>query len=181
MGSINPGLVDYSVDVTIKTSGSAMFIPANFNLEGTYYYKKPDKHKLKLKKSLKVLEKYPNVFGYHLPSLKEYSASVKRVTSGGRTYYLVILTPYVKVSDVIRQEFWIDADTYTFFRHITDYENGGNITVNISCRKQDGYYLYDKLNAYFTFPKINTKVNAFATYGDYKINIGLTDDFFNQK
>jgi outer membrane lipoprotein-sorting protein len=178
---VNPGLNDYSVGVNIDANVRFLLLNPDLNLEGTYYFKKPDKHKLQLKRSYNFLEKYPNIFGWELPELSDHNSSVKETTQGNRKFYVVTLTPKVRRSDLLRQEFWIDSSNYTVPRQVYAYDNNGRITVDVSYRNESGYWLYDRMTANFSFPGMKLQAKALANYGRYQTNMGLNDEFFASK
>jgi outer membrane lipoprotein-sorting protein len=175
---VNPGLQDYSVGVNINANVKFMLLNPDLNLEGTYYFKKPDKHKLQLKRSYNFLEKYPNIFGWELPELSQHNSTVKEVSDGGKKYFVVILIPKVKRSDLQRQEFWIDSSNFTVPRQVFMYDGEGRITVDVTYRRDQQYWLYDRMTANFSFPKMKLNARALATYGNYRTNLGLNDEFF---
>ena len=175
---INPGLKDYSVDLYIKVSAKYQIFSPKLNLDGTYYFKKPDKHKLKLRRASYFLNKYPKIFGWSLPALKEFNSKVESVTMGGKDYFKVTLTPKTIAGDVAKEEIWIDKENYTFPRHIYYYKGGGLITLNIDYRKVKEFLVFNRMQATFKFPKEKLEASADARYGVYKMNIGLSDDFF---
>lgn len=178
---INPGLNDYSVDLKIGLKVKYNFLNPRLDIDGTYYFKKPDKHRLKLNRASYLLDKYPKIFGWSLPSLKEFNSTVTSDKIGARDYYLVTLTPKTIAGDVEKEQFWIDKKDYTFPRHIYQYKSGGLITLSITYRKEKNFQVYDNMNATFSFPKENLNAEANASYGAYKFNQGLSDSFFDAK
>jgi outer membrane lipoprotein-sorting protein len=177
---VNPGLNDYSVDLKIKVAAKYQFLNPRLDLEGTYYFKKPDRHKLKLKKASYFLNKYPNIFGWSLPPLKEFNTGVKTGNLGGRDYYVVTLTPKTIAGDIQSEEIWVDQKDYTFPRHIYRYKSGGVITLNITYRRESRFQVFDRMNASFAFPSENLNATADAAYGQYRLNQGIPDSFFDQ-
>ncbi|MCD4783395.1 MAG: hypothetical protein K8T10_06150 [Candidatus Eremiobacteraeota bacterium] len=178
---VNPGLKDYSVRLKIKVQAKYQFLNPKLRLTGTYYFKKPDKHKLKLDRASYFLNKYPKIFGWNLPKLKEFNSKVKSVKYMGKDYYLVTLTPKTIAGDVKMERLWIDKKNYTFPKHIYEYKSGGNITLNVTYRKNGKFILYDKMNASFDFPKEKLSAKANATYGKYTLNKDIPDSFFDKK
>jgi len=178
---VNPELKDYSVPLKIKVQAKYQFLNPKLRLTGTYYFKKPDKHKLKLDRASYFLNKYPKIFGWHLPKLKEFNSKVEEVKYQGEDYYLVTLTPKTIAGDVKRERLWINKKTYILPKHIYEYKNGGNISLNVTYRKNGKFVLYDKMTASFNFPKEKLSANANASYGKYNINKGIPDSFFDKK
>lgn len=178
MKNVNPSLNDYEVDIKVKVKGKYLFLNPNLNLEGKYYYKKPDKHKLHLTRGSQFLNKYPNIFGWSLPELKYFNSTVRRVKHSDREYYVVQLKKKIVNSDLLAEEIWVNSKNYTFPLHIYKYKNNGFIKLKINYRKEQGYMLFNRMFANFSMPKIGLTAEADASYGKYNINIGLSDDFF---
>ncbi len=176
---INPGLEDYSVDIVVRVNAKYQIFSPNLILDGTYYFKKPDRHKLKLRRASYFLDKYPNIFGWSLPPLKEFNTRVDAVKLNGSDYYKVTLTPKTIVGDIDKEEIWVNREDYTFPRHVYHYKGGGLITLNIDYRTVKDYLVFNRMQASFNFPREKLEATADARYGVYKINIGLSDDFFD--
>jgi outer membrane lipoprotein-sorting protein len=176
---INPGLKDYQAPIQVKVKAKYQFLNPTINLTGTYYYKKPDKHKLKLDKASYFLNKYPQIFGWNLPNLDEFNSTVELKTLEAREYYVVTLKPKTVVGDVDKEVLWIDKSDYTIPRHYYSYKKGGVINLTVKYRKADDkYLLFDQMIATFDFPSEKLQATANASYGTYKMNQGLSDDFF---
>lgn len=177
--SINPGLTDYQVRLDIRVQAKYQFLNPRLNLKGTYYYKKPDRHKLTLDRASYFLNKYPDVFGWSLPDLKHFNSKVELTNLEGKEFYLVTLTPKTIAGDIERERLWIDKENYTFPKHVYEYKNQGVITLDVKYRKENNFYVFDKMNATFNIPQEKLSATANATYGQYQFNTGLTDSFFD--
>jgi outer membrane lipoprotein-sorting protein len=178
---INPSLKDYTVPVRISLQAKYQFLNPKMNLTGTYYFKKPDKHKLKLDRASSLLDKYPKIFGWNMPKLDDFNSTVSAEKYNGRDCYLVTLTPKTISGDIQRERFWIDKETMTYPKHIYEYKKGGTITLDVEYRKDGDFLLFDKMNAAFNFPQEKLSATAKAGYGKYTVNSGLTDAFFEAK
>ena len=177
MGEVNPELKDYSSDISVNIK----FSVSSINLEGKYYYKKPDKYKLEIKKAPYVLKKYPQIFGWCLPDPLKYHNTVKmNQDSEGKDCYVVDMVPIEPQGDLTKQQLWINAQDYTFPKQVYEY-NYGTITVDAKYRKDAKFILFDSISAFFDIkvPLIGKlKATAIASYKNYKTNIGLKDTFF---
>jgi len=177
MGEVNPGLKDYSSDIKVKLK----FSVSSINMQGKYYYKKPDKYKLEIKKAPYVLKKYPQMFGWCLPDPTRHNCIVKLDKDAeGKECYVVDLIPIQGRGDLTKQEIWINTQNYTFPKQVYEYHYG-TITVEAKYRKEGKFILFDTIEAYFDI-KVplfgNLKATALADYQNYKTNIGLPDSFF---
>lgn len=173
---LNPKLVDYSADISIQMNATLGFIPYRPSLTGRYYHKRPDKHKLDLQNAPSYLKKYPSVFGFNLPDLKRYTAiRVQETDLKGVPVYKVMLVPKVKTSDITAIDVYLNRSDFSVPKYDTFYTKG-HLFVNIEFKRQDGYLLYDRMNAEFEFPSITATANA--SYSNYRVNQNLSDSLF---
>lgn len=176
--AINPGLLDYSADIQLPLRATLGFIPYNKNMNGRYYHKRPDKHKLDLQNAPGILKKYPNVFGFNLPDMARYKVlKVQPMNLRGTIpVYKIIMIPKVRTSDITGIDIYVNRSDYTIPKYDTFYVKG-HLYVNIDFRKQGKYLVYDKMSADFEFP--NVLATASATYSNYQFNQNLQDSFFH--
>lgn len=175
--AINPGLADYSADVQLPLRATLGFIPYNKNLNGRYYHKRPDKHKLDLNNAPSMLKKYPNVFGFNLPDMARYRViKVSEINLRGKLpVYKIILVPKKQTSDITGIDIYVNRKDYTIPRYDTFYTKG-HLYVNIDFRKEGKWLVFDRVNADFEFP--NVIATATASYSNYKFNQNPADSFF---
>ena len=179
MKKINPGLKDYASDIKVKVKVQLSILPLGMDLQGKYYYKKPDKYKLELKNAPKTIQKYPQIFGWRLPETDINTFVVDATTLNGIPVYHVTINPSIGRGDIINEEMWVDKDKYVFYKYVTHYKNDGLISTDIKYRTEKGYQLFDQVDAGFSFPKVGVNATAHAEYPAYQLNVGLSDDFFN--
>lgn len=176
--AVNPGLQDYSADVQIQMNAMLGFIPYHPLLSGRYYHKRPDKHKLDLQNAPSYLRKYPNVFGFNLPDLNRYRAiRVQETTLNNVPVYKVMLAPKARKNDITAIDVYVNRDDYTVPKYDTFYTKG-HLYVNIDFKKEDGFFVYDHMNAEFEFPSITA--TASASYTNYMFNQNLADALFQK-
>lgn len=181
VSELNPGLVDYSAAINLNVKAKWLFVPYSPKLAGHYYYKNPDKHKLVLEDAPSFIKNQPNAFGFSLPDLTRVNSRVARITSiNGQKCYEVVLIPKTERS-FTSQQFWINCENYTVPRQITNYKDNGKLTVDATYTVIGDYWVFDKMHAEFSFPKVKVQASADASYSDYKFNQGLTDSFFEKK
>lgn len=181
MRMVNNGLNDYSSNLTVNARVKYSLFNLPVNLDGTYYFKSPDKYKLKINKAPGFLSKYPQVFGWNLPDTKEYTASLTEENDMSNDCYLLKFVPVKKMGDLEKIEMWVNKNSYLFPKQVYYYRNEGRITLDVSYRKTGSFMLFDKVNAQFEFPGMNLSANAEAFYGEYKINEGIPDSIFDEK
>lgn len=174
---LNPTLKDLKSDITINLDANLGIIPVRRAMSGQYYFKKPDRHKLDVQNAPNALKKLGNVFGFRLPALDRYDAKVVGdYEFGGRKAKKVVMTPKVKVSDIERLELYIDPERGTVPKYDTFYTKG-HVYVDIDFVASEGFWVYDKMSADIALSGITAK--AAASYGGYKFNQKLEDQFFS--
>ncbi len=175
--AVNPKLEDYAAEISIQLEVKVGVFPYRPTANGTYYYKKPDHHKLELTKAPSYLKDYPSIFGWHLPDLEKYRSLVQEESQD--QYYIVLLPKGVQ-GDIQRIEIWVDKKTHTVPRHITYYSGNGRLEVNGSYERQGEFLVFESMNARFEFPKASVQAKAAASYSNYRFNQGLSDEFFQK-
>jgi outer membrane lipoprotein-sorting protein len=178
MKMVNEGLKDYSavVKMNMKAKYSVLEIP--LNLDGNYYFKAPDRHRIKVNKAPNFLAQYPQVFGWSLPDTKDFTGKVKGEENGCKILRLV---PIMGMGDLLKIEIWVDKETWRYPRQVYYYRSGGKIELNVTYKQVEGYYLFDRCNGTFDFPKNRLKASGDATYEQYEINKGIPDSFFEEE
>lgn len=181
VNSLNPGLVDYQAALNLDVHAKWAFIPYNPKLAGHYYYKQPDKHKLVLEEAPSFIKDQPSAFGFHLPSLQKYNATVTGTSKlNGREVYEITLLPKQQNS-ITSMQLWVDCENYTVPRQITNYKDNGKLTVNATYTTIEDYWVFERMYCEFSFPKVKVQATATATYSNYKFNQGIPDSFFEKK
>ncbi len=180
--ALNPELQDYSADMNLILDAKVAFVPYKPNLNGTYYFKKPDKSKVKLEKAPSFLKRYPGIYGFHLPVLEKYNSRVVgQEKLNGLDCHHVELIPKVMKSDVRRLDVWINVADFTVPRHQTTYAKEGLLTVDSEFQKVDGYTVLKTMRAIIRFPSASIEGTARATYGNFHFNQNLPDSLFNKE
>ncbi len=178
---LNPGMTDYQADIDIALKAKVAFLPYNPRMTGSYYHKRPDKHKLVLEKAPSYVKKYPNIFGWNLPKLEKFNSRVaEQVDLNGQPTWHITLTPKQGMGDIQLVEIWVNRNDYSIPRQLTRYKNNGLLSVDVQYRLADSYLVFDKMSARFEFPAVSVSATATATYANYKFNQGLSDDFFKK-
>lgn len=180
--ALNPQLADYSADMNLILDAKVAFVPYKPNLNGTYFFKKPDKSKVKLEKAPSFLKRYPGIYGFHLPILEKYNSQVLgREKLNGAECHHIELIPKVMKSDVRRLDVWINTSDYTVARHQTTYAKEGLLTVDSEFQTVDGYTVLKAMRAVIRFPSASIEGTARATYDNYRFNQNLPDSLFNKE
>lgn len=177
--AVNPGLQDYAADIDIQLNAKVSFLPYKPKMSGTYYHKRPDKHKLVLEKAPSYVKKYPQIFGWNLPQLERFNSRVAgEVDLGGKPTWRIELLPKQAMGDIQRIELYVNRNDYTVPRQVTSYSNDGELAVDVDYRSEGGFKVFERMTATFLFPKVSVQAKATATYANYRFNQKLADSFF---
>lgn len=178
---INPAMKDCQAKLNLN-SNVHMYIPLRFQMNGDYYYKAPDKYKIKLKRTPSYLKKHPQVFSWALPDAGLFHCKVSGIEKiNNSDCYLIELTPRQGMGDLIKHKLWIDLKNYAIAKQTFLYINDGEINVVQNYKKENNFWVFDNLCADFYFPKINLKARVEATYTNYLFNQNLPDSLFAQE
>lgn len=176
--SINSGMKDCQADLNIKFNVKYI-LPLRFSLTGKYYYKAPDKFKVDLKRTPSFLKKYPKVFSWALPEVKDFNTAVLPDEAvDGKNCFVLLLTPKQPMGDLANHTIWIDQEEYIMRKQMFKYNTDARITINQYYVKLQGYWVFNNLQAVFNFPKINLNADVNANYENYKFNQNLPDKIF---
>lgn len=181
MKNANKGLADYSVPLTMKLKVKYSLLEIPINLEGMYYFKEPDKHKLKVNKAPSYLSKYPQIFGWSLPDPGDFTSKVRECPDGNKECMLVKLVPIMGKGDLLKVEMWVNKTTFLSPRQVYYYRDGGKITLELTYRAVSSFHLFDQVQSSLEFPRMSLNAHADALYGDYSINKGLDDSIFAEE
>ena len=174
--ALNPTLKDYTCSIAIQLKARLGFVPYNPALSGMYYYKKPDRHKLELKKAPSYLKKYPQVFGFNLPDLKRYRAvRVQSTQLNKMPVYKIILVPRSPGNDITSVEVYVHRQLYIVPKYDTFYKQG-HLLVDIDFAREKSFWVYRSMKADFEFPSV--RATAAARYSGYRFNQKLPDSLF---
>lgn len=177
--SVNPTMRDYTASVDIDLQ--AKMGPVNYKpkLQGTYYYKRADKHKLDIKKGPSQLKKYPSVFGFNLPKLEKYNSQVvEETTIRGRPTFHCQLTPKTQVGDIKQVDVYIDKENFTVPKYDTLYRNNGKVLVDINFTEVEGFMVFENMTASVDFPSVSVQAQGSAKYSNYAFNQNLSNEMF---
>ncbi|MCX7759025.1 MAG: hypothetical protein N2169_05390 [bacterium] len=167
---INANIIDYGISV---------------GLNGSVYFKEPNKLALKLDDlPSDVQDKYRISFTQTaVPGMasKTYKEKYKSKLVGIRNFtnnrkvYVLYLEPYKK-SSVKNVMMFVDTQNYTIPKSIIFYNDGGKVIIDQIYGKIGNYYLPLKQDVLFDFPKI--RANLTSEFYNYQINVNIDDSIF---
>ncbi|MFH0802335.1 MAG: hypothetical protein V2A78_08140 [bacterium] len=177
--SINPELKAYSANLKIRIK--ARYFPP-LRMRADYFFKAPDKIRIKIRNAPAFLNKYPQVFSSNLPDLKDYNCKLEDSKNiGGQECHVVALIPKQPMGDLLRHELCINKENFTIPSQTFTYNNDGRIDVLPKYTQKNGFWLFNEVDANFSFPKIYVTASMNVLYENYQLNGNLPDDLFEKK
>ncbi|MBI2251990.1 MAG: hypothetical protein HYU63_04485, partial [Armatimonadetes bacterium] len=153
--NLNSGMKDCQAKIDLKFKVKIL-LTLHFGMNGEYFYKYPDKYKIKLKKTPSYLQKYPQIFNWAFPDPKSFNCKVERIAElSGKNCYIIGMFPKEPMGDLIKHEIWIEEINFTMFKQVFYYNNASKISVFQNYQNLKNYWVFNTLFAEFTFPKIN--------------------------
>ena len=193
---------DYQVDVHIKVDVDFLKMP---DREATIFYKKPDKFHID-SENFAILPKSGLNFSPLGFLNYKYTAFYEREdTINGTLTSVVKVIPLEGNADVVLSTFWIDTRRNLILKVELSRKPQGSFTIDLKYLKtSEGFWLPSSLIFSFTADRslIPRRFNetgdsesnknakdlekektgkVYLNYSNYRINTGLTDDFFDDK
>ncbi len=180
MRIVNLGLKDYVSPFDISVKAKYTFLEIPFNIEGNYYFKEPDLHKVTFVKAPDFLGRYPQAFGWSLPDPSKYTVKIFEGGEGFTDCFMLRMVPIEGRGDLEKIDLWVDKNTWLFPRQIYSYRNGGEVDLLCHYRSIEGFKLFDKIDFKILFPFIGIQATGEVVYGDYYINKGIAEEMFEK-
>lgn len=189
---------DYSVKANVKVDVEFLKVPET---DATIYFKKPDKVKME-SDGFALLPRQGFNFSPAMLLQHEYTAVfAKNDTIDNNAVYLIKILPLSDSTEVILSNLWVDTDEYLVRKIETTTKKSGTITIELKYGSESSYALPSELKITFKIEgmKLPDDMSGEAEtenkswrdksmsgtvtvkYSDYKVNQGLSDDFFEEK
>lgn len=193
---------DYQVDVKIKVDVDFLKMP---DREATIYYKKPDKFHIDSENFAMLPKSGLNFSPLGFLNYK-YTAFYERTDTINGTFTSVVkVIPLEGSADVILSTFWIDTTRNLILKVEASRKPQGTYIIDLKYLKTNGgFWLPSSLVFSFTVDRslIPKRFNdtgdskskekskdsekpetgkVYLYYSNYKVNTGLTDEFFDNK
>lgn len=174
----NPGLNTFQtrVHVALKMTSFPWFFS---NLDGTEYYKRPDKHGVIFDHPPSYAKGINSLFGaIDAPSDWRKDSNIVydgEKAVGGKQMLILRMTKKI-YSDQIRDTFaYVDPDTYQVARMDFNYTNGDQIVMTQTYKQQNGFNVVATRHL-----DIHRHVRAVANavYASYETNVAVNDSVF---
>ncbi|MBN9414264.1 MAG: hypothetical protein J0I12_02440 [Candidatus Eremiobacteraeota bacterium] len=179
--ALNPGLQDFSAELDIQMQADMGPIHYKPKLQGKYYFKQADKHKIELNGGPKEIRKYPAIFGFQFPQMERFdSTMVEESVYKGRPVFHCRLVPKWTGDNIKQVDYLIDKERYTVAQASTGYRNEGNLTLDFEYTKVGNFTVFESLKANADFPSMSASANGEAKYSHYSFNQNLPNSLFNK-
>lgn len=197
------GINDYVADVRVKIDVSFMKIPP---LNGKLYFKAPDKMKLERSGGISILPKKNTnlTLNSMLPLGEATVIDAGKSTVNGRPVRVIKVIPQEDAGQIVLTKIWVDEERNLALRTETTTRDNGTVKMDLSFDKFVSKGLPDKVIVYldvkeYKLPKgvtmdydteqiakandnkKNKKGKIEIYYLNYKLNNGISDDFFIEK
>jgi len=177
MEQINAGLRSYKadlhIDVALKT-----FLPLNESLDGSVYYKDPDKQAVVFDAVPALAEPAKKLYArIEPPKLWStlYYFELLEQENGNTTFRLVPR----KHGRVAHLDVKVDDVTATIRGYIWTYEDGGFVSFDQSMKNVGGNYLVEEQVGHVELPSWKAEVKS--SLSNYRLNFTIDDGVFQKK
>ncbi len=154
-------------------------IPYRDTLHGTYFFKKPDKHRLDFPDAPSYLKSLPSMFSWKLPSLEKYEAKVIGPLAEGDThFYSLVFTPKNLDSKTHSINTRVDSSNWRITRQDTYYKDGGSVLLRFAYLEKDGVSLLESVLGDVTLRDFKLSGQAQLRFSGHQLNRGLADSIF---
>ncbi|MFA6455584.1 MAG: outer membrane lipoprotein-sorting protein [Bacteroidota bacterium] len=184
---------DYSAQLTGTVNMERLKVP---EMKVKIYFKQPNKFKTESKGTSFIPRNILDLNPGDLLTKFDASLMGKEAMDGKEQYKIRLITKPEKGKQVRESFIWVDESRWTITRLEAYPSEGRKIEVLITSTLVDGkYILPEKIFAKFDFEqntdslaeriyspqRIPRKGSAELNYSDYKVNTGLSDEFFEKK
>lgn len=178
----NPSLASYQARVHVDVH-MLNFPWLSPKLDGTSYFKRPDKYEVVFDRVPSYAHGIDKLFG----SIDDVAAWVKEwnIEYGGvqnvegKALYALRMTKKIYSDQIKDTVAYVDPATYQVVRMDWHYRNGGTITMTQTYREQAGYNVVCAQHAEIAIPHV--RAVADAAYGEYQTNVAVSDSVFTGK
>jgi outer membrane lipoprotein-sorting protein len=180
MEAARAGVEDLSAKAVFGFQLQVGILPYNDTLHGSYYFKKPDRHRLDFPDAPSYLRKVPSMFSWQFPNPDKYDARVTGPIETGQgppTYQLLFASrnPASKTTSITMI---VDALKWRVTRQDTLYKDGGSVLLRFSYLESQGLPMLEKVAGQLDIPSYSLKGTASISLSEHQPNRGLSDSVF---
>jgi outer membrane lipoprotein-sorting protein len=175
----NPTLHSFQAPIHIVGHVRLLFVPVVKELDGTWYFKRPDRSDVVLNNPPSYLKGIKSFIGDILdPAAWELDSNIAYngiATVGGRNLLTLRLTKKIYSDQIADTIAYVDPATYEVVREDFHYRDGSTNTMTLTYRNEDGYSVPSMLHG-----EVHHRMQAVldATLGEYRMNVAVNDSVF---
>jgi hypothetical protein len=181
-GGPREALHSYQVPVTIKGSVRASFLSVPVAMDGTEYFRAPDKQSMHLNNVPSLAKSFSNTMntmGTPRTWMATYDFALQGTTPRhNHVAYLLVGTPK-RPGNVKTMTMWVSSKTFAVESVLFTYNNGSTLALELSHHGLSPYHLPTSITVDAHFPGYSGR--ATITYGPYQLNVAVPDSVFEQQ
>ncbi|MCZ7602289.1 MAG: hypothetical protein M5R37_05455 [Melioribacteraceae bacterium] len=186
---------DYQVEAVIKIDVNFLRVPET---HATIYFKQPDKIKMESTGFALLPRQGLNFSPANLLKDEYTSVFAKEDIINKNPVYLIKILPLSDSSEVVLSNLWIDKNKFIVYKIETTTKKSGTVTIDIKYGEQIEHALPSELRISFKVDQMNLppgmtgefesnqetqkegkmEGTVIVQYENYRVNIGLKDEFF---
>ena len=178
----NPSLQSYQARVHVNVH-MLNFPWLSPKLDGTSYFKRPDKYEVVFDRVPSYAHGIDKLFGTIddvAAWLKEWNIGYDGVRSvDGKPLFALVMTKKIYSDQIKDTVAYVDPATFQVDRMDWHYRNGGTITMTQTYREQGNYNVVSSQHADIRIPHVHAVADA--TYAAYQTNVAVSDSVFTGK
>jgi hypothetical protein len=152
-------------------------------LDGTSYYKNPDKFEVVFDRMPSYAKGFDKFFGdVDQPTAWQRDWNIwyqGEQTVEGRQLLALRMTKKIRSDQITDSVAYIDPSTYQVVRMDWHYTNGGTITMTQTYKDLGPYSVLSTRHVDVHIPRVHAVANA--TYAEYQTNVAVSDAVFAKK
>jgi hypothetical protein len=179
MIALNPALSSFRTAVHVKIRMRS-FPYLSSNLDGTFYFKRPDKYEVVFDRVPFYMRGFSRLFDDVAdPGAWQRDENIVFLGSrktGSQLLLLLRLTKKIHDDNLDHTDAYVDPASFEVVRMEWHYSNGGVIAMTQSYRTESGFTLLAGQHATIDIPYIHAV--GTASYGAYQTNVDVNDAVF---
>lgn len=159
-----------------------------FRVTGNFYYKQPDKIRIKLNNVPAFLTAHQDVMfrsadvvvGLPRDIASQYRVTkMNRTTLAGRPCYSMALTPNDATRRVSKVYLWVSPYHYTIPMVVFQYHDGSEVKIKNDYQTYGNFFLVQEMQTVYDFTNPRLEADVVATFGGFRVNQGIPDAVFD--
>ena len=175
------GLEDVQAKAKLKLKVVVGVFPYSEDLSGSYYYLKPNHHRLEFDDAPSYFDKAPSLFKWDLPTLEKYKTKVKGpYQEDGSAVFQLLFLPQNSASSTQSVLCTFDATTWRLTKQTTTYRDGGSVSLKFNYVPDSELPVLDKVTADVNIPSYSLTGAATISFSNQETNQGLDESLFEK-